>query len=209
MRILVATQGEAGLNDSVSPVFGRAPTFTFVEVENGKVKGANVQPNKYAGGARGVGIQAAQFAANKDVTAIIAGNIGPNASNVLNQSGIEIVTGFGGMNVEEAVQNYIQGAKPSRPQQVGPSPQQPYIPPVMGQRSPTQSGTPQTPYQGPPPQQMQPLTPPMPSKPSKIDIDFQKRMLELQKRMIEEQIKYLEKKIRESKEKGGANRNIE
>ena len=65
MKILVATQTKGGLEDLVSPVFGRAPTFTIVEVKDNKIKKAEVHQNTTAGGFRGVGIQAAQFAANK------------------------------------------------------------------------------------------------------------------------------------------------
>lgn len=205
MKILVATQGEAGLKDTVASVFGRAPTFTIVETEKGTVKEAKSYPNKWASGRSGVGIQAAQFAANKGVNAIIAGNIGPNASGVLNQTGIEIVTGFAGNTVDNAVKSYLEGEQPSRPSQVSqraptfqrPSQMQP------SQRTPSQSMPPQMPMQPPQYQQspmQQPTSVQSQAQSTKLDIEYQKKMLTLQKRMIKTQIEYLEKKIEEMSE---------
>ena len=168
MKILVATSGRGGLDDTVSPVFGRAPTFTIVEVEDGKIKRVEVEQNRAAGGFSGVGIQAAQFAANKGVSAIIAGNFGPNASMVLTQAGIQVVPGFVGMKVKEAIENYLKGS----------------------------SAAYQASY---PPQPV--LQPSFRLKPSKTDVEFEKKMLELQKKMIEEEIKYLDKKIKELEKK--------
>jgi hypothetical protein len=44
-EIYVAATTTGGLEDQVSPVFGRAPTFTVVEVEDGKILGASVIDN--------------------------------------------------------------------------------------------------------------------------------------------------------------------
>lgn len=169
MKILVATQSKGGLEDLVSLVFGRAPTFTIVEVEKEKIKKTEVHTNTAARGFRGVGIQAAQFAANKGVDIIIAGNIGPYASSVLAQIGIDVVTGFVGMKVKDAVQSYLKGVTPAA------------FPTI------------------PSPQTFQPLMQPSIPKPTKIDIEFEKKILELRKKMIEEQIKYLDKKNKELK----------
>lgn len=173
MKILVATQAQGGLEDLVSPVFGRAPTFTIVEVEDKKIKKVEVETNAAAGGFRGVGIQAAQFAASKGINAVMAGNIGPNTSMVLVQAGIEVITGFGGIKVKEAVENYLKGSSPTPTYPVMPPPVFPSVTP--------------------------PATPRF--EPGKIDIEFEKRMLELQKEMVEEQIKYLDKKIKELEKK--------
>jgi len=108
MRILVATQGNGGLDDLVSIVFGRAPTFTLIDVENGKIKKTEVRQNTSASSFRGVGIASAQLAAEENVNVVIAGDVGPNAYSVLTQAGIEVVTGMGGMKVKEAVEKYLK-----------------------------------------------------------------------------------------------------
>jgi len=169
MKILIPTQGNGGLDDIVSPVFARAPSFTIVEVEGKEIKKTEVETNTAASGFGGVGIQAAQFAANKGVNVIITGSIGPNASMVLSQAGIQVVTGFQGMKVKDAIGNYLRDQT---------TPQSSSVP------LPTVSTQPL--YQ---------------VKPSKLDIEFEKKMLELEKKMIEERIKYLEKKIKELEKK--------
>lgn len=178
MKILVATQSKGGLDDLVSPVFARAPTFTIVEVENKEIKKTEVETNTAASGFSGVGIQAAQFAASKGINVVIAGNFGPNASMVLSQAGIKVSPGFSGMKAKEAVENYLKG---------GPStPAYPTMPPRA--------------FRPALPSTMRPPTIPR-FKPSKVDMEFEKRMLELQKEMVEEQIKYLDEKIKDLEKK--------
>lgn len=107
MKIVVATT-EGGLDDQVSPVFGRAQTFTVVEVEGEEIKGASVIQNPYVNAPGGAGIQAAQLVANEGPDSVIAGNFGPNVAGVLSQAGIEMYTA-GGISVREAVRKYLKG----------------------------------------------------------------------------------------------------
>ena len=172
MKILIPTQGKGGLEDVVSPVFARAPTFTLVEVENKEIKSTQVLENPSASAFGGAGIQAAQFAAEKGVNVIITGNIGPNASMVLQQTGIEVVSGYGGVRVKDAIDKYLKGSTPPSFQ-------------------PAYQSTPQPTYQSIKPY---PVTQP---ELSKADLEFQLHMLQLQKQMIEEQIKYIDKKLKE------------
>ncbi|MFW5912268.1 MAG: NifB/NifX family molybdenum-iron cluster-binding protein [Candidatus Hadarchaeota archaeon] len=106
-KIVVATQ-QGGLEDQVSPVFGRCQTYTVVEVEEGKIKNSRVFQNEYINTMSGAGIQAAGFVTNQNAEAVISGNFGPNVTSVLNQSGVKMVP-VSGMNVKEAVENYLQG----------------------------------------------------------------------------------------------------
>jgi predicted Fe-Mo cluster-binding NifX family protein len=69
---------------------------------------SKVISNYSANSAHGAGIQAAQTIANANVKVVITGNIGPNAFNVLNASGIKIVTCASG-SVRDAIQNYKNG----------------------------------------------------------------------------------------------------
>lgn len=104
-KVAVATQ-QGGLDDQVSPAFGRCQTYTFVEVEDGEVKGAEVVQNQFANAAGGAGIQAAGLIASQGAEAVISGNVGPNVASVLNQSGVKMVQASG-MSVKEAVQDYL------------------------------------------------------------------------------------------------------
>ncbi|HEB84959.1 MAG TPA: hypothetical protein ENI92_08175, partial [Bacteroidetes bacterium] len=85
MRIVAATN-RGGLDDTVSPVFGRCPTFTVLDAEGGEIVSHKVIQNPYAGAVGGAGIQAAQLVVNEGAEAVVAGSFGPNASNVLSQA---------------------------------------------------------------------------------------------------------------------------
>ncbi len=108
MKILLATQTRGGLDDFISPVFGRASTFTIVEVKDGKVEKVEVVKNQAAAAFSGAGIQAAQFAVNKNVDMVVAGSFGPNASMVLAQSGVIFTAGYAGFKVEDAIKILIK-----------------------------------------------------------------------------------------------------
>lgn len=107
-ELIVVATTEGGLEDTVSPVFGRAPTYTLVEVEGGRIVGAEVIRNPYQGAPGGAGIQAAQFVAQRSPRAVIAGNFGPSASGILAQAGIELVPAAG-ITVRDAVERYLRG----------------------------------------------------------------------------------------------------
>ena len=116
MKIMAATT-KGGLDDLVSEVFGRCATFTMVEVEGKDIKGADVVPNQFAGGTGGVGIQVAQMAVKEKVRAVLAGRFGPNATEVLARSGIEMVP-MAGVPVRQAVEKFLSGealAPPGNP----------------------------------------------------------------------------------------------
>lgn len=107
MKICIATT-QGGLDDQVCPVFGRCPTFTFVDVEEKEIKNVEVIPNEFAGAAGGAGIQAAQLVVNKGVQAVIAGNYGPNAHPILSQGGADAIS-VQGIGVKDAVTKYVDG----------------------------------------------------------------------------------------------------
>jgi hypothetical protein len=56
----------------------------------------------------GAGISAAQMVAGKGVAAIITGNCGPNAHQVLSAAGIEMITGASG-KVKDVLESYRAG----------------------------------------------------------------------------------------------------
>ena len=104
MKIVVSSQAP-GLGAKASPIFGRCPVYVFVDTET---MGAESVPNPAQNAAGGAGIQAAQFAVSKGVEAVLTGNVGPNASNVLEAAGIELYL-VGDVTVEEAVKAFIAG----------------------------------------------------------------------------------------------------
>ena len=104
MRIVVSSQGE-NLDAGTSPVFGRCPTYLFVDTETMAFE-AVTNPAMNQGG--GAGIQAAQFVVNQGAEAVLSGNLGPNAFDVLQAAGVPgylIVEG----TVSQAVEAYSEG----------------------------------------------------------------------------------------------------
>lgn len=86
MKIVITSQGKT-LKDDLDSRFGRCQYFLIVDDETNEVE-AIPNPQLSAGG--GAGIQTAQFMVDRGIKAVLTGNIGPNASKVLNEAGIKI-----------------------------------------------------------------------------------------------------------------------
>ncbi|MFH1403085.1 MAG: NifB/NifX family molybdenum-iron cluster-binding protein [Candidatus Altiarchaeota archaeon] len=106
MNIAVATT-KGGLDDSVSPIFGRCIKITLVECEGGEISNVVITDNPGFMEAGGAGIKAAQYVSGLNAEAVIAGNFGPNASTVLSQSGVNMLLSQG--TVKDSVEKYING----------------------------------------------------------------------------------------------------
>jgi predicted Fe-Mo cluster-binding NifX family protein len=104
MKICVtATAGD--LNAQIDPRFGRSQYFVIVDADT---MAFEAMPNEAMNAPGGAGIQAAQAMVNKGVDAVISGNMGPNAFQVLSTAGVKIATGAYG-TVKEAVELYKSG----------------------------------------------------------------------------------------------------
>ncbi|MHA1596684.1 MAG: NifB/NifX family molybdenum-iron cluster-binding protein [Candidatus Asgardarchaeia archaeon] len=186
-RIVLATQGEGGLEDYVSPVFGRAPTYTVVDLEDGEVKGVSVERNPAFQSPMGAGIQAAQFVANLGAKVVMAGNYGPNAVNALASLGIKTISGVFNVKVKDAVKMYTEG-------ELEKAPQYPTVP--MGERRMA--------FHRFPLQQTMPIqrfAPYLAYYPFYGTKDYEISFLKGWKAFIEEQLKAIEKRIKELEEK--------
>ena len=104
MKIAVSSQGDT-LDAPASPVFGRCPTYLFVEPETMEFEAV---PNPAMNQAGGAGIQAAQFVVNQGADAVLSGNLGPNAYDVLQAAGVPGFLVSGG-TVRQAVEAYKAG----------------------------------------------------------------------------------------------------
>jgi predicted Fe-Mo cluster-binding NifX family protein len=85
--------------------FGRCKYFVLVE---DKVESFEFLDNEAAALSGGAGLQAAQMVADAGVEAVITGNIGPNAINVLKAAGIKAYH-CGPGSVRKALQKYQDG----------------------------------------------------------------------------------------------------
>lgn len=104
MKVAVSATGGT-LDSQVDPRFGRCQYFVIVDTETMSFEAIQ---NMSAGSMSGAGIQAAQEIAGRGVGAVITGNIGPNAYQVLSSAGIRILIGASG-TVRAAVEMFKRG----------------------------------------------------------------------------------------------------
>jgi len=105
MKVAVSSTGK-DLNSNVSNVFGRCQYFVIAEIEKKKIVKVEVIENTGSAQMGGAGISTAQAIAEKDVKAVITGNVGPRASDVLRQFKIEVYSGSG--TIKEVLQKFIE-----------------------------------------------------------------------------------------------------
>jgi predicted Fe-Mo cluster-binding NifX family protein len=108
MRIVVSANG-ANLDAPASPIFGRCPMYVFVDTDTME---SDAVENPAISASGGAGIQAAQFVVEQGAGAVVTGNMGPNAFNVLQSAGVPIYL-FGGGTVRQAVEAFRAGQLPT------------------------------------------------------------------------------------------------
>jgi len=106
MKVAVSST-DKNIKSNVSDVFGRCSYFVIAEIEDGEIKRTEIIENKSTGQMSGAGISAAQLMAEKNVNAIITGNVGPRALDVLKQFNIEVYSVSGA--VKDVLQEFING----------------------------------------------------------------------------------------------------
>jgi predicted Fe-Mo cluster-binding NifX family protein len=104
MKIAISATGST-LDAEVAPRFGRCQHFIIADTETLQFE---VVENSSAAASGGAGISAAQMIVGKEVKAVLTGNCGPNAYQVLSSAGIEVVTGVSG-KVKDAIESYKSG----------------------------------------------------------------------------------------------------
>ncbi|MDD2440615.1 MAG: NifB/NifX family molybdenum-iron cluster-binding protein [Eubacteriales bacterium] len=92
MTIAITASGPS-LEDELDKRFGRAETILVYDTDTHFVEVINNAAGAPSGGA---GIAAAQRLVDRDVAAVITGQVGPNALRVLEAAGIRLVQGFPG-----------------------------------------------------------------------------------------------------------------
>jgi len=108
--VAVPSIGSGGLNDGMSPRFGRCKSFTFVELNNNEIKSVKVILNNAMNAMGGAGIQATEIVGNNGASILIAGFLGPNAANALNALKLKIYNAPDEkMTVQDVIDLYIQG----------------------------------------------------------------------------------------------------
>jgi predicted Fe-Mo cluster-binding NifX family protein len=104
MKVVVSSNG-SDLEAPASATFGRCPMYLFVDTESMQFEAA---PNPASDAPGGAGVRAAQFVTGADVKAVITGNVGPNAINVLHAAGVPVYL-FRDGTVRQAVEDFMAG----------------------------------------------------------------------------------------------------
>jgi predicted Fe-Mo cluster-binding NifX family protein len=105
MKVCV-TAGASGLDAPMDPRFGRCPFFVVVDLDS---MSENTIPNSNVTASSGAGIQAAQEIAKQGVSALITGNIGPNAMQTLSAAKIDVYQHQGGGSVKDVLEKFQRG----------------------------------------------------------------------------------------------------
>jgi len=102
MHIAITLADNKGLESSISSVFARCPFYMLIDPET-KIFTIEENPAQNASG--GAGVKAAQWMIDKEATAVITGNLGPKAHNVLSSANMPAFKSQGG-NIEETLKAY-------------------------------------------------------------------------------------------------------
>jgi len=104
MKIAITATG-SDLHAEIDPRFGRSQYFVIVDPETGQFEAIENSGTTSGGGA---GVATAQMIIGKGVAAVLTGNCGPNAYQVLSAAGIRVITGVTG-KVKDAIESYKSG----------------------------------------------------------------------------------------------------
>lgn len=108
LKIGIATVGEKGLEDRVSETFGRASTYTIVEVMEGKIVNVKILHNPAVSYKYGAGPIVTKMLIDEGVNLVVAGEIGPGATSILEHHNIEKVTFKAGVSVSEVLKELLK-----------------------------------------------------------------------------------------------------
>lgn len=107
-KIAVASQGTGGLEDTVSPIFGRCRVFTIVEVTEDGIGRVEVKKSPWADVSHGAGPLTSQMIDKLSVKLVIAGNFGPTVSTLLGEAGIEKAVEPTGTKIGDAIRRHLR-----------------------------------------------------------------------------------------------------
>lgn len=102
MKVCITAQGPT-LDAPAEERFGRAPYFIFIDTDTDAIE---AHENHLASGAGGVGPKASQQLIDHGVKALVSGQVGGNARDVLVAAGIAMYAYDGNMTVRDAYEQF-------------------------------------------------------------------------------------------------------
>ena len=104
MKVCVTSTGNM-IDSKMDPRFGRAAYFAFADTDTMEI---DIAENTAAASGGGAGITSGQLMVDKGVKALITGNIGPNAMDVLEAANISIYRGES-VSLKENIEKLKEG----------------------------------------------------------------------------------------------------
>ena len=108
LKVAIPSLEVGGLEDKVSEVFGRAKAFTIVEIEENKIGVVKVVENPVLSYSHGVGPIVAKMLIDEGVDAVIAREIGPTVTSILEQHKVSIFKVKGEVTIREALNEFLK-----------------------------------------------------------------------------------------------------
>ena len=102
MHIAITLADNNGLESSISTIFGRCPFYMLIDPESKEFK---IKENPAQSASGGAGVKASQWMIDNEVAAVISGNLGPKAHDVLSSANIPAFK-FQGGSIEETLKAY-------------------------------------------------------------------------------------------------------
>jgi predicted Fe-Mo cluster-binding NifX family protein len=110
-RVAVPTEGRGGLKDVVSGVFGRAKTFTVVDIEKGAIKNPKVFENPAISYHHGAGPIVVKMLLDEGVSIVVAAEFGIGVSELLDQHKVRRITATPGTSVAKSLKKLLTPEK--------------------------------------------------------------------------------------------------
>jgi len=105
MKIII-TATSPSIDSTIDPRFGRGAYFVIVDLATMDWQS---HANPSVGATGGAGTQAAQFAVNQQVSAVISGDFGPNACHTLQAANIAMYLFGENTTVRQAIEQFNAG----------------------------------------------------------------------------------------------------
>ena len=107
LRIAIATKGREGLEDVVSEVFGRANAFTVIDIEEGEIKDVKILDNPAVAYKHGAGPIVVKMLIDSGVNMVLATELGPGASALLEQHNVTHIAVKPGISIKESIRKAL------------------------------------------------------------------------------------------------------
>ena len=105
MRIAIPSEDGNGLESNVSMHFGRCKYYTFIDIEDGKIKGTEVVKVPFE--EHGYG-DLPNFVKKNGANLVIAYGMGARAIDYFNELGIDVITGVSG-KIKDVIKKFLEG----------------------------------------------------------------------------------------------------